>query len=551
MTATETAAQAADSTGQQKFKVLAADKLAKQGLDWIESQSDAELVNKPGLSEDELAQTVGDHDAMIVRSGVKVTAKVLENPGRLKVIARAGVGVDNIDLEAATQKGILVVNTAEANTITTCEHAIALMLGAARHLGPAYQSMAEGKWDRSKFKGQQMAGKTLGIVGFGRIGQAIAERALAFDMSVVAYDPFINADTMMDGRVKIYKDFKKMLPSLDVVTFHVPLNDKTRGMLSKETFKQCKDNLIVVNASRGGVVDEDDLLEALDNEQVAAAGLDVYVDEPLPQESKLRNHPKVLTTPHLGASTVEAQQAVSIDAAASCMTFLRGEGVKGAVNAAGLRLDLSDIQRRYVDLARRMGMLIDPLGEGVESINFEIAGEELVSASEMIERQSLVTLLASHLTDPVNLVNVRHVADQRSIKAKTVERDADRFGPSLTIEVKGGGETRRVVGRVYDDRRPRVVEINGYHLDMVPAGHMVLLQNQDKPGMIGWVGDQFGNADVNIADMTISRQSSKDGTALMVIHTDAAAPDALLKSLRQQEGILKVAVAELPEATGE
>jgi D-3-phosphoglycerate dehydrogenase len=229
------------------------------------------------------------------------------------------------------------------------------------------------------------------------------------------------------------------------------------------------------------------------------------------------------------------------------MTFLRGEGVKGAVNAAGLRLDLSDIQQRYVELARRMGMLIDPLSEGIERVNFEIAGEELESAHEMIERQSLVTLLASHLTDPVNLVNVRHIADERGIKVKTVERDADRFGPSLTVEVHGGGETRRIVGRVYDDLRPRVVEINGYHIDMVPAGHMVLLQNQDKPGMIGFVGKQFGDSDVNIADMTISRQSAKDGTALMVLHTDAPAPDGLLNALRSQDGILRVAAAELPE----
>jgi len=547
MTATQTGSPTADTSDQQKFKILAADKLAKQGLEWIENQSDAELINKPGLSEEALAEIVGDHDAMIVRSGVTVSAKVLEKPGRLKVIARAGVGVDNIDLDKATQQGILVVNTAEANTITTCEHAIALMLGAARHLGPAYDTMAQGNWDRSKFKGQQMAGKTLGIVGFGRIGQAIAERALAFDMKVHAYDPFVNADTMMDGRVKMFRDFKKMLPNLDVVTFHVPLNDKTRGMLGKNTFPMCKNNLIIVNASRGGVVDEDALLEALDNDQVAAAGLDVYVDEPLTQESQLRNHPKILATPHLGASTVEAQQAVSIDAAASCMTFLRGEEVKGAVNAAGLRLDLSDIQQRYVDLARRMGMVIDPLGEGIERVSFEIAGEELVSASEMVERQTLVTLLASHLTDPVNLVNVRHVADERGIKTKTVERDADRFGPSLTVEVQGGGETRRIVGRVYDDLQPRVVEINGYHIDMVPAGHMVLIQNQDKPGMIGYVGDQFGDADVNIADMTISRLMSKDGTALMVIHTDAAVPEKLLKTFQQKEGVIKVAAAQLPE----
>ncbi|MEX2387678.1 MAG: hydroxyacid dehydrogenase, partial [Phycisphaeraceae bacterium] len=284
-----------------KFKVLAADKLAKQGLEFIQSQADAELVNKPGLSEDELAAIVGEHDAMIVRSGVTVTAKVLENPGRLKVIARAGVGVDNIDLAAATAKGILVVNTAEANTITTAEHAFALMLAMARNIGPAYKTMNAGGWDRSKFQGRQMAGKTLGIVGFGRIGQAIAERALAFEMDVVAYDPFINAETMLDGRVKMFKDFTDMLPECDLATFHVPLNDQTRGMLGKETWKLAKPGLMVINAARGGVIDEEDLIDALESGQCGGAALDVYTSEPPAEDSPLRTHPKVLVTPHLGA----------------------------------------------------------------------------------------------------------------------------------------------------------------------------------------------------------------------------------------------------------
>ena len=538
---------AATATG--KFKVLAADKLDQQGLDYIESQTDAELVNKPGLSEDELAAIAGEHDAMIVRSGVEVTRKVLENPGRLKIVARAGVGVDNIDLEAATEKGILVVNTAEANTITTAEHALALMLAMARNIGPAYKTMCDGGWDRSKFKGRQMAGKTLGIIGFGRIGRTIAERALAFDMNVVAYDPFVNASTAMDGRVKLYKNFEELLPHANVLTFHVPLNDQTRGMLNKETFKLCPDGVMVINASRGGVVDEDDLPKAIDEGKCGGAALDVFTDEPPAENSPLRDHPKILTTPHLGASTVEAQQAVSIDAAASCLAFLRGEGVKGAVNAAGLRMDLSPIQHRYADLAKRMATLIDPLvAKGVSSVNCTVSGHDLASAAEMIERTTLVGLLQNHLSDPVNMVNVQHIAEQRGIDAKTAKHDEDKFGSSLTIEVTAGNKTQRIVGRVYDDMKPRVVEINGYHMDMIPAGDMLILQNEDKPGMIGLVGNEFGNASVNIADMTISRREIEKGTAtaLMVLKLDAEADKSLIKDLKAQSGILNVAQAKLP-----
>lgn len=531
-------------TGTQKFRILAADKLAKEGLEWIAAQQDAEVDNKPGLSEQELAKIVGEYDAMIVRSGVTVTPKVLENPGRLKVVARAGVGVDNIDIPTATKKGILVVNTAAASTLTTAEHAFALMLALARKIGPAYKTVNAGGWDRNKFKGNQLAGKTLAIVGFGRIGQAIAQRALAFEMDVIAYDPFVNSDTAMDGKVKMYKSFVELLPLADVMTFHVPLNDKTKGMLNRETFKKCRKNLLVVNAARGGVIDEQDLIAALDDGLIAGAALDVYAEEPPAEDSPLRTHEQILCTPHLGASTVEAQQAVSIDAAASALAYLRGDGIKGAVNAAGLRMDLSPLQYRFLDLAQRMAELIDPMVESVEKVEFELSGEELFSAAEMIEREALVSLLSPHLSDPINLVNVRHVAEQRSIVTRTLENEKDKYGPSLTIHITGGGKTHRICGRVYDDRRPRVVEINGYHMDMVPAGHMVLIQNEDRPGEIGAVGSEFGQAGINIADMSISR---RDHTALMVLKTDATPSDALLKKLRVHEGILKVAVVQLPE----
>jgi D-3-phosphoglycerate dehydrogenase len=550
-----TAAPDAPTAVTQTFKILAADKLHKEGLAWIEAQPDAELVNKPGLSEEEYAAIVGEHDAMIVRSGIKVTAKILENPGRLKVIARAGVGVDNIDLEAATAKGILVVNTAEASTITTAELAFSLLMALMRNIGPSHKTMSEGGWDRSKYSGRQLAGKTLGVIGMGRIGQTVAERAMAFEMDVIGYDPFFNQETACEGRVKMVRDFEELLPQVDILTFHVPLNDQTRSILNKDTFAKCRDGVFVVNAARGGVVDEEDLIVALDSGKCGGAALDVYTSEPPAEDSPLRTHPKILHTPHLGASTAEAQQAVSVDAAAGCMTYLRGQGVTGAVNAGGLKIDLSPMQERYVDLAQRMMQLINPMvTRGVCTVTIEIVGNDLVTGASMIERTALVTLLQEHLSDPVNIINVSQVAETRGIKVRTVlvEDDGPR-GSELSIKIEGpAGATdaathecdrvRRIVGRVYDDLRPRIVEINGYHMDMVPAGPMLLLQNDDRPGMIGLVGSVFGEAKVNIADMSISR---RDATALMLLKLDGEPGDAVIETIKSKPGILKAAAVKL------
>jgi D-3-phosphoglycerate dehydrogenase / 2-oxoglutarate reductase len=544
------------TTTPTKFKILAADKLADEGLAYLKSQADVELVSKPGLSEEELAKIVGEHDAMIVRSGVTVTAAVLANPGRLKIIARAGVGVDNIDLQAATQKGILVVNSAEASTITTAEHAFTLMMALARNIGPAHKSMVDGGWDRAKFNGRQLSGKTLGIIGFGRIGRTVAERALAFGMTVVAYDPFINAGTLMDGKVRMLGSFDEVCPLADFMTFHVPLNEQTKGLLGERTFKLCKKGVMAVNASRGGVICETALLAALASGQCAGAALDVFENEPLPKDHPLRSAKNILLTPHLGASTVEAQTAVSVDAATSVLSYLRGQGITGAVNAGGLRLDLDPVQLSFVDLAQRMAHLLSPMiTRGISEVTFELSGRILSAAAPTIERMALIALLQKHLSETLNVVNIRYLAEQRGIVLKTVKTDEEKNGaPELAITIKGptgsvdantprGEETRRIVGRVYQDKRPRVVEINAYYMDIVPGGTMVLIQNQDRPGVIGLVGTMFGNAQVNIADMAISR---RDTSALMVLKTDSQVPENLLAALRASLGILKVAVVNLP-----
>ncbi|HEX7008355.1 MAG TPA: NAD(P)-dependent oxidoreductase, partial [Phycisphaeraceae bacterium] len=388
----------------------------------------------------------------------------------------------------------------------------------------------------------------------------VAERAIALGMTVLAYDPFIATDTAMDGKVRMVRPFTDLLPQVDVVSFHVPLTDETRGLLNSQTFKLCRKGVLVVNAARGGVVDEEALVEAIDSGICGGAALDVYTTEPPPADSPLRRHPRILCTPHLGASTEEAQQAVSVDAAAACLAYLRGEGIRGAVNAGGVRVDLDPTQRAFVDLAARMAELISPMiTRGIASVTIEVAGTQLSPAAGTIERTALVGLLKSHLDTPLNVINIGHIAQQRGIRTRTVtvEQEAVEV-PQLTIEVQGppgavdastpaADRTRRIVGRVYDDHKPRVVEINGYRMDMVPAGSMLLVQNEDRPGMIGLVGNVMGEAQVNIADMSISRRPT-DGkhTALMVLKLDAEASDAVLEQLKARPGIIKVAKVMLP-----
>jgi len=533
------------ATATQTINILIGDKLSDAGIDLLKSADGVNVDIKVGLSEDELAEIVGNYDGMVIRSGVKATAKVLANPGRLKVIARAGVGVDNVDLDAATKAGVLVMNSAEASTITTAEHAFTLMMALARNIGPAYKVMTEGGWDRNKFVGRQLNGKTLGLVGLGRIGTTVAERALAFGMKVLAFDPVYNADSACEGRVKLVKTFDELVEKVDILSFHVPLNDHTRDMLDAKRFAKAKPGLMVVNAARGGVINIEDLIEALDSGQCGGAALDVYENEPLDPEAPIRKHAKILLTPHLGASTAEAQEAVSTSACEQALEYLQNRGIRGAVNAAGVRLDLEDQQLRYVDLAQRMARLVTPMVDStIEEISVTTQGESLVSAASTIERMALVEVLNSLLDSPVNVVNAELIAEQRGIKCISVSEGQPRAIARVILEITAKNETRRIVGAIYQDGKPRVLEINGYHMDMVPDGPMILLLNEDRPGMIGLVGNEFGSAGANIADMALSR---RDNTAMTLLNLDAAPDEALINRLRARPGILKIISVNLPE----
>jgi D-3-phosphoglycerate dehydrogenase len=417
-------------------------------------------------------------------------------------------------------------------------------MALARNIGPAYKKMVEGGWDRNKFVGRELAGKTLGVVGFGRIGRTVAERGLAFQMNVVAFDPMFNADSALDGKVRIVKSFDDLVAQADFLSFHVPLNDHTRNMLNADRLGRCKPGLMVINAARGGVIDIAALTAAIDAGRVGGAALDVFEVEPLPAEDPMRKHPKILLTPHLGASTTEAQEGVSTAACAQILEFLKGEGIRGAVNAAGVRLDLDPAQLKFVDLAQRMARLIAPMCEsGISDVTVTCQGGQIASAAQTIERMALVEILNSLLDVPVNVVNARLMADQRGVKIRSVVEDHSRTTARVAIEITSGPDKRYILGSVFADGNPRVLQINGYHMDMVPAGPMAMILNEDRPGMIGMVGSELGNANANIADMALSRRGK---AALMLLKLDEQIDTATINRLRARPGIVKVAVVNLP-----
>jgi D-3-phosphoglycerate dehydrogenase len=535
------------------MRILVADKLAEEGLEFLKECGIA-FDAKVGLKEEELAGAIGAYDGLIVRSGAKVTAKVLASPGGLKAIARAGVGVDNIDVEAATAKGILVMNTAEASTLSTAEHALALMMALARKIPQAHAHVCSGQWKRNQYQGTQLAGKTLGVVGRGRIGRTVAARALALEMTVLGYDPYFPGTTALEGRVKMMRDFDEFLSQLDVITFHVPGGEGTKHLLDRERlFNRCRANLLVINDARGEVVDEFALAEALKEKKIAGAGVDVYATEPPPKDHPLFGLENVVLTPHLGASTDEAQTAVSVEACKSMVAYLRNGEMRGAVNAGGIKLDLPPDEAPFAELARRVGALLAGICEGgFKTITLRASGQRAQKLINTLLRLATVELLTPHLDTPVNVINVEHLARSRGIEliaVKEPEPPAGLVGDIVGVRAAGPeGESHRILGTVYADGLPRILRIDGFEMDMIPEGNMVVIMNRDQPGVIGLVGTSFGNSGVNIADMVISRELQKDGSAMamMLLKTDSQPTDELLEQLRSRGPILRVKSVVLP-----
>ncbi len=530
------------------FDILVADKIAAEGLAMLKAQPDVKVTVKEKWNPGELGGVLGNFDGVIIRSGVKVTGKDLEKPGKLKGIARAGVGVDNVDVAAATKAGVLVMNTPDANTVTTAEHTITLMMALSRKVAAADASLRSGKWERANFMGTQLAGKTLGVVGFGRIGRAVAKRALGLEMKVLAHDPVFFADTALDGQVRMLKTVEELLPLCDYITVHVPGGESTKKMLNAERMAKCKKGVRLINCAAGGIIDEAALAEAIKSGQVAGAAIDVYDPEPPAMDMEIfKLGDKVVVTPHLGASTKEAQDVASQDVVNGLLTYLRGQGMVGAVNAGGLQVDLSPQERAYADLASRMGVMLAAIAEkGFDSITLRTNGEVPKRIAPTLQRYGLLGLLQAFLPNSANLLNAEQVAEGRGIvvRSETLGQAHQRaLQHSIEMEITEGDRKHAIIGTVFADNLPRVLAIKGYWMDMVPEGPMVLIVNHDQPGVIGLVGTAFGRMKVNIADMTISRKGDK---ALMILKLDAEPTAESLDALRGEKPIEVVKAFVLP-----
>lgn len=531
------------------IKVLIADKLSQVGIDWLKKQDDVEVTVKPGLAPDELAKIVGEHNGMIVRSGVKVTAEVLEEPGEMKCIARAGVGVDNIDVPLATGKGIIVMNTPGGNTVSTAELTLTLMMALSRKIAPANASLLGGEWNRKAYQGTQLAGKTLGIVGMGRVGRAVAKRAYSLDMRVLGYDPFF-AGTCPEGTVEMVRDLIELCKRSDYITVHVPKSKETVGMIGAEEFAAMKPTARVINAARGGIVEPDELLKAVRDGRIAGAALDVYTSEPpaTEAEKELIKQPNVLCVPHLGASTEEAQEQVALDAAEQLVEALRGGEVRNAINAPGFDQAIPELLRPYTELATRLGRILAGITPGaLEKVEVVYRGAISELNVNPITTYLLVGLIGPRMDQPVNVINAPVLAKQRGVEIDQVTSAKVReFANLMEVAITTDQARRTAVGTIFGNRFPRVIAIDGYRMELKPEGHVVIILNEDKPGVVGRYGTIFGSNSINIADMTFSRKL-KSGMALVGISLDDAPSDAVMKEIRSIDYVEAAYYQRLPD----
>ncbi len=518
------------------MKVLVADKLSKVGIDWLEGQDDVTVDVRLGLSSKELAEIVGEYDGMIIRSGAKVTVEVLANPGRLRCIARAGVGVDNVDLPAATAKGIIVMNTPGGNTVSTAELTWALMLAMSRKIAPANQSLLRGEWERKKFQGTQLAGKTLGILGMGRVGTAVAKRALAMEMRVLAYDPYFGGECPK-GSFEMVKTLEELCKRSDYITVHVTKSPETEGMIGAEQVACMKDGVRLVNAARGGIIDPAVLLAGLESGKIGAAAIDVWSKEPPDSDVEIRiiAHENVLGVPHLGASTEEAQDQVAMDAAVQLVDAVRGGQIRNALNAPGFDRGMSPLVHRYAELVQRMGTILVSITPGAIR-NVEVVYRGAISEENVSVLTTFLTLgLISPHVETVNIINAPVVARERGIEVEVVTAAKSRdFASVIEVEIETDRARRVAVGTVFANKFPRIISLDGYRMEMQPEGPLAILFGDDQPGVIGAVGSAFGEAGVNIANMTFGRKRSTRKSVL-AINLDSPPTEELLKRLAKMD----------------
>jgi len=531
-------------------KVIVLDDLAQEGLDLLAAADGIEYEVRTGLKGNDLRDALNEFDGAICRSGVKLTPEVLEGNRRLKAVVRAGVGTDNINKPAATRAGIVVMNTPTVNTLSTAEHAITLMLAMSRNVAPAYQSLVEGRWDRKKYMGSQVAGKTLGVVGLGRIGLAVAERASAFGMKVLGYDPFMSNERARELGIEPISTVDQMLPQLDYLTVHTPLTEKTRNLIDAAQIEIMKPGARLVNCARGGIYNEAALVQGLESGKIAGVALDVYAEEPC-TDSSLFGLPGVLCTPHLGASTEEAQTQVAVEAVGLLTDFLNTGIIRHSVNVAPIDPKTLESLRGYLDVAYRLGMLIAGLqAGGAKSCRLTYRGEITCRDTKVLNAAFAAGLLQHALDEEVNLVNAEMMLQERGIELTTESKsEMGAFRSSMAAEVTTDKTTHQVTGTVFGQSMPRLVSLDGYRLEAYLDGCLLVFTHEDVPGIIGGVGTVFGKHGLNIGQMAVGRAGEHPGgDAVGILNLDCEPTAEALEEVRQLPAISSAKAIHLPKA---
>ncbi|MBI4353830.1 MAG: phosphoglycerate dehydrogenase [Candidatus Omnitrophica bacterium] len=511
------------------MNVLVADHLSDEGIQILKAQDGLKVDVKIGLSPKELAGIIKPYEGLIVRSSTKVTAEVIQKADRLKVIGRAGVGLDNVDVDAATKRGIIVMNVPGGNTISAAEHTMSLLLALARHVPRADAHLRAGKWERAAFTGTELFGKTLGVVGLGKIGSEVAKRAQAFGMRILAHDPFLSTEHVQQLEAQVV-GFDELLESSDFITLHVPLTSQTRHLIGPKEFKKMRKGVRLINCARGGIIDEAELANAIGNGTVAGAALDVFEQEP-PGENPLFKLPQIVVTPHLGAATEEAQLNVAIEVAKQVADTLLGRGIRNAVNMPSVDAKTLQLLQPYITLGEKMGSLAAQLvGAQVAEVRVTFVGEVTQHNTAPVTLAVLKGILEPMVGESVNYVNASFIASERGVKLVEAKSNrSEEFANLVTVEVISDGTRLELQGTLSVRREPRIVKIDRFVVEAVPTGYMLVIKNHDKPGLIGHLGTVLGDAKINIAGMSNGREKP-GGLAVTVVNVDqAVSPNVLAK----------------------
>ena len=527
------------------MKVLVSDKLSQKGVEIFEKAGGIEVDVKTKLSPQELKAIIGEYDGLVVRSATQVTAEIVEASGKLRIVGRAGSGLDNIDVKAASKKGIVVMNTPGGNTITTAEHALSMMLSISRKIPQATASMKTGKWEKNKFMGSEIYNKTLGVIGVGRVGSVVADRARGLKMNVIAYDPFLSPEGAEKLGVELVR-MDELLKRSDYITIHVPRTSDTVNLINKDRFSKMKDGVFLINCARGGIVNEKDLYDAIKGGKVAGAALDVFEKEPPDPDNPLLGLDEVICTPHLGASTEEAQENVALAIAQQMVDFLLRGTIMNAANVPSVDGEVLAKIKPYLNLAERLGSFQGQIVKGgLEQVSIEYSGEVAALQVAPVTVSLLKGLLYPILKEDVNYVNAPIVAKERGIKViESTTSKSDDFISLITLRVKTSKEERLVAGTIFGKNDPWIVQVDQFRIEAVPDKYMLLFHTQDRPGVIGNIGTSLATHGINIARMQFGREK-QEGESLLLLSTDGPVAREYIEQMQGLPHVISVYSIEI------